>query len=157
MQGKMYAQSEPARHSNLDLQLAVLRHLPTPVVALSPSRKAVFLNRAAGRVFGSPDTLQTTNILGQEPVELGIKLLHNLTWNVVLDELVKAQKEAISTETDCPVHEVDAVVSNTNLTCDERDFRILVSILTADDGNYFLLSFERSAQTEKKVMSGGED
>ncbi|PMD19299.1 hypothetical protein NA56DRAFT_690619 [Hyaloscypha hepaticicola] len=158
MQGKMYAQSEPARQSNLYLQQAVLRHLPTPVVALSTSRKAVFFNRAAGRVIGSPDTLQTsTNILGQEPVELGIKLLHNLTWKVVLDELVEAQKDAISTGTDCPVHEVDAVISNTNLTCDERNFRILVSILTADDGNYFLLSFERSAQTEKKAMSGGED
>ncbi len=154
----MYAQREPARHSNVDLQLEILRHLPTPIVALSPSRKAIFLNRAAGRVIGSLDTLQTsTNIPGQEPVELGIKLLHDLTWNVVLDELVEAQKYVISSGTDCPVHEVDAVVSNTHLTSDERNFRILVSILTADDGNYFLLSFEQSAKTEKKVLSGRED
>jgi hypothetical protein len=157
MQGTMHAQSEPATHSSLDLQLGVLRHLPTPVVALSPSRKTVFFNRAAEGVIRSPDTLQTpTNILGQEPVELWIQLLHNLAWEVVLDELVEAQKDAISAGTDRPVHEVDAVVSNTSLTFDKRSFRILLSILTADDGNYFLLSFERSAQTEKKVMSGGE-
>jgi hypothetical protein len=136
----MHAQSEPARHSNLDLQFAALRHLPTPVLVLSPSRKAVFLNRAAERVIGNPDPIQLgNNILGQGPVELGIKLLYNRIWNVVLDKLVAAEKVASSEYNDCPVHEVDAVVSNISLTYEQRHLRILASILTADDGMHFLL------------------
>lgn len=64
---------------------------------------------------------------------------------MVLDKLVSAHKEAILEGNEAPVHELDAVVSNTSLTYDQRHFRILVSILTADDGLHYLLSFEWSA------------
>jgi hypothetical protein len=158
MQNNMHAQSEPSRHSALDLQLAVLRHLPTPVLVLSPSRKAVFLNRAAERAIGSSDPIQSgTSALGQGPVDLGINLLYNRMWNVVLDKLVTAQKEANSDGNTCPVHKLDAVVSNTNLTYEERHFRILASIVTADDGMYFLLSFERAAHIEKQIKPHHDD
>ena len=58
---------------------------------------------------------------------------------MVLDKLVAAEKVASSEDNDCPVHEVDAVVSNISLTYEQRHFRILASILTADDGMHFLL------------------
>jgi hypothetical protein len=155
----MHAQSKPAGYSNLDLQLAVLRHLPTPVLVLSPSRKAVFLNRAADQLIGSPDPIQSPaeSIHGQGPAELGIKLLYNRTWTVVLDKLVSAHKEAISEGSEAPVHELGAVVSNTSLTYDQRHFRILVSILTADDGLCYMLSFEQSAHIEKKLIPHRDD
>ena len=83
----------------------------------------MFLNRAAELVIGSSDPIQSgTSILGQAPVELGIKLLYNWRWNVVLDKLASAQKEANLEGHDGPVHELDAVVSNTNFTY-ERYFR----------------------------------
>jgi len=158
MQRKMHAQSESARHSSLDLQLAVLRHLPTPVLVLSPSRKAVCLNRAAERTIGSSNPIQTeTSILGQGPGDLGIKLLYNRRWDVVLDRLVAAHEETVLEGRQCPVHELDAVVSNTDLMYDDRHFRILASILSADDGLYFLLSFERAAHFEKRIISHHED
>jgi hypothetical protein len=155
----MHAQSEPARHSDLDLQLAVLRHLPTPVLVLSPSRKAVYLNQAAERVFGSPGPIQSPgeSIIGQSPAELGVKLLYNRIWNVVLDKLVLAQEEATSKGNEAPVHELDVLVSNTSLTYEQKHFRILVSILTADDGLHYVLSFERSAHIEKKLIPHQDD
>ena len=155
----MHAQeSARSSHSALDIQLAVLRQLPTPVLVLSPSRKAVFANRAAERVIGSLDPVPTgTGILGQGPVELGIQLLYNRKWNVVLERLMVAQKEAYAEERDRPVHELDAVVSNATLTYDGRHLRILASILAVDGGNHFLLSFERSAHIEKKSIPHHED
>jgi len=150
------------RHSSADLQLAVLRHLPTPILVLSPKRTAVFANRAAGRVLGLPDPIQSHNgkIIDRSPAELGIKLLYNRSWDVVLDKLVSAHKlviaegESVSATpgTEGPVHEADAVVSNTSLTYAEKHFRVLISALTADDGTHYVLSFERSAHIEKKLI-----
>jgi len=114
----MHAQSELAGYSSIGLQLAVLRNLPTPVVVLSPARKASFANRAAERLVGSPDPIQSPGrgILDQGPAELGIKLLYNRIWNVVLDKLVSVQKQASSEGKEQPVHEVDIMVLNSSLT-----------------------------------------
>jgi hypothetical protein len=154
----MYAQSEPARHSTIELQLAVLRHLPTPMLVLSPSRKVVFLNRAAERVIGSPDLIQSPekSIFGQGLADLGVMLLHNRTWSIVLNKLVSEQKEADTEGKEAPVHELDAMVCNTSLTYYERHFRILASILTAGDGLHYMLSFERSAHIETRLITHEE-
>ena len=150
------------RHSSIDLQLAVLRHLPTPVIVLSQKRTAVFANRAAERVLGHTDPIQPHNdkILGQSPTDLGIKLQCNRPWGVVLDKLVLAQKLAGAEGENLAatlgnaglVHEADVLVSNANTAHGERHFRVLFSILTADNGMHYVLSFERSTHIEKKLI-----
>ncbi|KAH6694228.1 M4WV, histidine kinase-group IX protein [Leptodontidium sp. MPI-SDFR-AT-0119] len=146
-------------HSSMDLQLAVLRHLPTPILVLSPHRTTVFANRAAERILGSPDPIQSPGkgITGRAPADLGIKLLHNRNWDVVLSRLAAAHDHAVSEGIEGPVHEIDAVVSTPSLPFSERHFRLLVSIVTADDGMHFLLGFERSSHFERTLSSWNED
>ncbi|KAG4435186.1 hypothetical protein IFR05_009325 [Cadophora sp. M221] len=146
-------------HSSMDLQLAVLRHLPTPILVLSPHRTTIFANRAAGRILGSPDPIQSPGkgILGQAPADLGIKLLYNRNWDVALSRLAVAHDRAVSEGHEGPVHEIDAVVQSPSLPFAERHFRLLVSIVTADDGMYFLLSFERSSHIEGRLNPRNED
>ncbi len=110
-------------------------------------------------MFGSPDPIQSAGkgILGRGPAELGIKLLYNRIWKVVLDKLVSAQDEANSEGNEAPVHELDAVVLNTSLAYERRHFRILVSILTAKDGLHYMLTFEQSALIEKKSIPHRDD
>ena len=138
----------------------MLRHLPTPVIVLSQKRTAVFATRAAERVLGYRDPTQSYNdkILDRSLTDLGIKLLHNRPWGIVLDKLVLAQKLAGAGESlaatlgnDGPAHEADVLVSNANTAHGERHFRVPVSILTADDGMHYVLSFERSTHIEKKL------
>jgi hypothetical protein len=79
-------------------------------------------------------------------------------WNVVLDKLVEDHKQGVEDGdgpvpggwgNDGPVHEADVLVSNPNLKFGERNCRVLISILTADDGVHYILAFERSAHAEK--------
>lgn len=139
----------------MDLQLAVLRHLPTPILVLSSQRIAVFANRAAGQLLASRNTVQPSNrnILGVGPTELGIKLLYNRIWSVVLDRLLASHEHTSSSGGESPVYGVDVSVSRHNLSHEERHFRILISILNADDGIYYMLSFERSPRVESKPGS----
>lgn len=137
--------------SKMDLQLNVLRHLPTPIVVLCPTRTCTFANQAAEKLLGSRDRIQSQNssIQGHGPDALGISLLYNRKWDRVLDKLVAAQQQVVSNGHDGPVHDIDAAVSSSSLSFDDRHFRILVSILTADDGAYFILSFERGTRVMK--------
>lgn len=146
-------------HSSIDLQLAVLRHLPTPLIVLSPQRTAIFANRAAERALGSRDPIQSPSkgILGRAPTDLGIKLLYNREWDVVLSRLAAAHDQAVAEGNEGPVHEIDAVISTPSLSFAERHFRVLVAILTADDGAHFMLSIERSPHIEKPMIPRTED
>lgn len=73
---------------------------------------------------------------------MGINLLDNRLWDVVLERLVAAQKTALEEgEIGGTVHELDAVVSNERLNNGERHFRILASTLSA----HYVLSFARAA------------
>jgi len=161
--GNMHDMGEPLRHkghSSIDLQLAVLRQLPTPILVLSPKRTSVFANQAAQRLTGSPDPIQSPGqgIKGHSPQELGIRLCYNRAWDVVLDKLVEAHNRGVENGerpvpgglgNDGPVHEADVLVSNPSLKFGERNCRVLISILTADDGMHYILAFERSAHAEK--------
>jgi hypothetical protein len=140
----MHRQTNASSHSTIDLQLAVLRFLPTPVLVLSPSRTAVFANKAAEKLLGNPKPIHSTapRVPGQTPTELGLKLLHNLQWNVVLEDLVSAHNRADDDWNECPAHEVDALVSNETLD-HEKNVRILLGTLNAEDGIHFILSFEK--------------
>ncbi|KAH7369519.1 M4WV, histidine kinase-group IX protein [Rhexocercosporidium sp. MPI-PUGE-AT-0058] len=154
------SESKPSRSfSSMDLQVAVLRHLPTPILVLSPHRTTVFVNRAAERILGSGDPIQPPEkgVLGRAPVDLGIKLLYNRKWDVVLARLAAAHDQAVLEGNDGPVDEFDAVVSTPGLSFAERHFQVLVSILTADDGVYFMLSFERSPHIEKSLNPRYDD
>jgi hypothetical protein len=149
----MHRQTNASGHSTIDLQLAILRSLPTPVLVLSPFRTAVVANKAAERLLGNPNPIQSTapRILGQTLAELGIKLLLNLQWNVVLDELVSARNLANDEGNQCPVHEVDALVSNEGFS-HERNVRILLLTLDAEDGMHFILSFEKRSTRFKGTV-----
>ncbi|KAL2063854.1 hypothetical protein VTL71DRAFT_4348 [Oculimacula yallundae] len=142
-------------HSSMDLQLAVLRHLPTPVLVLSPQHTTVFANRAAERILGSRDPIQSTGegISGRVPSDLGIKLLYNREWNTVLARIAAAYDHSSMEGNDDPVHEIDAVLPTPDLSFAKKHFRILVSILTAESGKHFILSFERSPHMDRRVIS----
>ncbi|KAG4416062.1 hypothetical protein IFR04_010825 [Cadophora malorum] len=96
-------------------------------------------------------------ILGRPPNDLGIRLLYNRIWEAVLDRLVGVHQQAIAEGIEGPVHEIDAVVSTPGLSYAERHFRILLSVLTADDGLHFMLSLERSPHIEKRMSPRIED
>src|ERR1700761_7642067 len=121
----MHRQTNASTHSSIDLQLAILRSLPTPVLVLSPSRTAVFANKAAEKLLGNADPIQssTPRIPDQTLIGLRIKLLHNLQWDMVLDALVSAQNLANNDGNESTVHEVDALVSHEGLN-HEKNIRI---------------------------------
>lgn len=150
-------------HFGLDLQLAVLRTLPTPILVLSPSRTTIFANRALERILGFYDTIPTTGpeMVGQTPADLGVKLLYNRKWDVVLDKLASTQKLArvegtTYLENDL-VHEADAVLDNQTLGFEEKHFRVLISTITTEDGMHYVLSLERSFHAAKNLTPQGRD
>jgi len=143
----------PARHSSIDLQLCVLRNLPTPVLVLSPSRTAVFANRAAAKVLGQRDPIQSSShaLHGKKISELGIKLLDDGSWDGVLDKLVAAQTLASQgAKLEGAVHELEVAIGRNH---DEKYFRILANTLTANDGVHFVLSFEQAPYLKNKAGS----
>ncbi|CZT10706.1 related to histidine kinase [Rhynchosporium graminicola] len=139
---------------SIDLQLAVLRHLPTPVLVLSPHQTIVFANRKAEQVLGSRDPVRSSRkgILGQAPGDVGIKLLYNREWSVLLARIAAAHFHTSLEGDNGPVHEIDAVVSTPNLSFAKRHFRILVSIVTVESGKHFMLSFEGSPHLDKRTI-----
>ncbi|PBP19827.1 hsp90-like protein [Diplocarpon rosae] len=148
-------------HSSMDLQLAVLRHLPTPILVLSSERTVVFANRAGQRLLASRDPAQPSGegIMRSSLADLGIKLLYNRTWATVLDRLESASAQEGEGEGEAEtVHEVNATVSNSVLSYGAIHFLILISLVTTDDGQYFMLSFERSAHAKRTALphSGNE-
>lgn len=160
----MYA----ARHRiegdfGIDLRLAVLRNIPTPILVISPSRTTIFANRAFERVSGSYDPIQATGprIVDQTLADLGVKLLYNRKWEVVVDKLESAQKLArvegtTYLENDL-VHEADAVLKNQTVGFEERYFRVLISTVTTEAGMHYILSFERSSHVAQNLNSAGRD
>jgi hypothetical protein len=88
-------------------------------------------------------------------MDLGINFLEPRIWDVVLDKLVTTQKQASEEgEAEDTIHELDVVVANGKFSYEEKHFRILGSTLTADDGVYYLSSFERAAYLEKEFIPG---
>jgi hypothetical protein len=77
---------------------------------------------------------------------------------VVLDKLVSAQTLVRSegggaqTRTENLVHEVEVALEAPHFRPEDRHFRVLISVLGADDGMHFMLSFERSAHFEKRLI-----
>jgi hypothetical protein len=140
----------------MDLQLAVLRNLPTPIVVLSPLHTTVFVNRALERIIGSPDYLQSieSQILGHSLTELGIRLLYNRTWEMVLDKLASAEgasSEGKEISENDKVHEADVLLENSHLNFEDRHFRILMSTIMIEEGMHYILSLERSAHIAKQL------
>jgi hypothetical protein len=86
---------------------------------------------------------------------LGVKLLYNRKWEVVLDKLASAQKLARVEVTAYPendlVHEPDTVLDNRKLGFEERHLRVLISTIITEDGMHYILSFERSFHAAKKL------
>ncbi|KAE8448682.1 hypothetical protein EG329_008897 [Mollisiaceae sp. DMI_Dod_QoI] len=150
--------SGSASHASIDLQLAVLRSLPTPVLVLSSQRVIVFANKAALRTLGTPEPIQSPGlgITGKTLAQVGIRPFHNQAWNVVLDKFLSEEKNAIlegeGTSNDELIHEVDALVTNLRLKHENKCFRILITAIEGEDGVHFVLSFERSPHAEKKLI-----
>lgn len=160
----MHAPSDIASgsYAGTDLQLAVLRNLPTPVLALSSQRVIVFANRAAQKVLGDPDTTQPLEheLTGKTPAEVGIELLYNRVWNVVLDQFLCKEKLSSSQgegSIDNLIHEVDAVVLRSHPKFEEKHFRILFSTVEGKDGYQFILSLEKSSHVEKMLIPRSEE
>ena len=150
--------SEPLRPSSpeLELQLAVLRHLPTPVIVLSASRIALFANRAAEKILGSPHPIKAlgNGITGRRLEELGVRLLGDRKWDVVLDEVLNGgdggKEERNNTRSGAKESVVDGhdiVIDNPRLKAGERDYRILLNILEHGGEAHYVLAFEKSTHT----------
>jgi len=161
----MHTQDAPKPcHSSIDLQIAVLRHLPTPVVVLSPSphRTVVFANRAAERLLGWSDPPQTQEleILGRTPSDLRIKLLYNRVWKTGLDQVVASREddpkdESFEKETGraSSRRDADVAILNEKLAFKEKHYRMLIAPLTAHDGVRYILSMEKHPEIGRKAMN----
>lgn len=148
------------QYSNIDLQLGILRNLPTPILVLSADRTAVFTNQAAAELLVQADPIRSSShdIYGRSPSDLGINLLHNRFWDVVLDKLLAAQSVVSKGEITNIVYELDVVVESHILSYDERYFRIFASAMRGDDGPHYVLSFERAAHLEKSpILASGDN
>lgn len=162
----MAADLSGPRHHSIDLQIAVLRSLPTPVVVLSPQRTAVYANRAAETILGRTVSAKSTDhgIVGLSPGELGVRLLYNRNWTITLDRVAGVQKEHKSSTgatikngglEDYIQGEADIVIRNPKLAFDEKHFRVSISALTADDGLHYILSFARHSYMGAKPAEAG--
>lgn len=147
---------EMPRLSSMDLQLAVLQQLPSPILVLSSLRTAVYANHAAQRLLCIPDSIQQPRIRGRCLDELGIKLMYNRVWDVILDTLLADYNRAIENgpvspglENETLVHEMDIKVLSPENEFGHKSSKAFISILTVETGNHFILSFEDSASVEK--------
>lgn len=122
-----------------ELQLAVLQAIPTPILVLSPARKAVFANRAAEKLFGG---VAAEAIYGRTLAELGVEA-QDSSWSTVLDEF-SLDLNAVSNKRDSPTSELDVVLRNREGHPEERHFRILLAQLMIHQDQYRILSFENA-------------
>ncbi|KAH8593804.1 hypothetical protein B0O99DRAFT_514983 [Bisporella sp. PMI_857] len=134
-----------AHHSGINLRISVLRHLPTPVVVLSPSRTVIYLNKAVRRLLGHSDSIRSQNELSysQDLDDLGIKLLDNTTWTTVLEELLAANIQASQWDNEAQAREVSVVISTRIRVGFNARFTALLSMINADGGSHYVLSIER--------------
>lgn len=124
----------------VDLQLAVLRHLPTPIFVLSSRRTTIFANNVAQRVLGNRPL---SDIYGQCPGDLGLKLEPGSEWQVVLkkfdDEYNTFREGGSFKDKEAPVHAIKFTIPEYG----ERPFCALLSGFASDDGTQFVISIER--------------
>lgn len=123
------------QHSSIDLQIAVLRHLPTPIFVLSSSQTITYLNKAASKLLGHSHLTQSQNelIYSRDLDDLGIKLLDNTTWSNVLEELLAANIQASQTDNEAATCEVNIVISTETRVDFNTKFRGRLTAITADD------------------------
>ncbi|PQE19243.1 hypothetical protein CJF30_00007597 [Rutstroemia sp. NJR-2017a BBW] len=152
-------ESMPGAYGNsIDLQLAILRYLPTPVVTLDERRKIIWTNRKADALFGGRGPLQCCNngVIGKALQELGVEPISNDSWDSVFDKEESTRFGASTSR-----HEglestpggVEVVLNNPKLNDSEKHYRIGIEVLSADYGYLFILSFEQMLYTERPTSN----
>ncbi|QSZ28603.1 hypothetical protein DSL72_003102 [Monilinia vaccinii-corymbosi] len=150
MHGEKNAKESRSPGSNqvdIDLQLSILKYLPTPVLVLDQNRKTLWVNRKAGALLGNSDSSTGSDgvILGKNVDELGARLSNDRSWAPVLDNF------ELSRSGDDPRHDgdltlpsvLDGVVNDAFEIKDHHiSFRVNIEVLSVDHGVYFILSFE---------------
>ncbi|KAM3076259.1 hypothetical protein ACMFMG_006235 [Clarireedia jacksonii] len=140
--------------NSIDLQLAILRYLPTPVVTLNQHRKIIWTNRKADVLFGGPGPPQSydNGVLGKELQELGVELISNDSWDAVFDKEERLRFGASgskSEEVEGAPCGWEVVLNSSKLKDLERHYRIGIEVLSADYGYLFILSFEKTIHSER--------
>ncbi|KAL3419676.1 histidine kinase hhk6p [Phlyctema vagabunda] len=132
--------------TSLDVQLAVLRQLPTPVLVLSSNRLTIFANRAAEKLLVGHDAKDAVHagILGCEPVNLGIVLLHHLLWQSVFKRLAVAVGEGASGSgaEENRIEDLEVLLTNP-ISQETAHLQVAVSVLKAGQELFYMLSFDR--------------
>jgi hypothetical protein len=148
-------ESIPGAYGNsIDLQLAILRYLPTPVVTLDQHRKIIWTNRKADALFGGPSPLQSCNhgVIGKALQELGVKPMSNDSWDTVFDKEQSIRFGASTSQNEGfqgTPGGVEVVFDNPKLNDSEKHYRIGIEVLSADYGYLFILSFEQTLHKER--------
>ncbi|ESZ93586.1 M4WV, histidine kinase-group IX protein [Sclerotinia borealis F-4128] len=138
---------------DIDLQLSILRYLPTPVLVLDQNRKALWTNWKAEALLGGGDSLRESEspIIGKHLDELGVRLLDDRSWAPVLKDV------ELSRLADTLPHFGDSnssggfevVVNNAfKLKNQKRFFRVCIEVLNGVNGIHFIFSFELSTSME---------
>ncbi|TVY68694.1 Hybrid signal transduction histidine kinase J [Lachnellula suecica] len=143
-----HERSKSELNPTIDLQLAVLRHLPTPIIVLSPTHEVAFANRAVERLLAHATASRNfgCDILGRAPDQIGLALLCDRSWDTVLRDSLEVKNQG--GQDGDPVNEVSVAVLGSKVNTQE-DFRILISTTTLDNGINYVLSFEKLRLFEK--------
>ncbi|KAB8293500.1 hypothetical protein EYC80_007807 [Monilinia laxa] len=143
-------QSPDSNRIDIDLQLSILKYLPTPVLVLDQNRKSLWMNWKAGSLLGNSNSLTglESGMIGKYLDQLGVILSGNRSWASVLDGVERSQLGDnsrnggdLNLPSGLEIVVNDAFkVKNQNL-----NFRVCIEILNGNCGLYFILSFESSA------------
>lgn len=157
MYGKMHAngaRSPDLNRIDPDLPLSILKHLPTPVLVLDQYKKALWTNRKAGALLGSRDSLENdeSEVIGKSLDELGVKLLDDRSWVLVLNHLELLRVGDTSNDGNLDLLGGLEVVVNIMRGNQLRNFRVCIETLNGDHGLHFILTFESLACTKATTL-----
>ncbi|KAA8566066.1 hypothetical protein EYC84_008670 [Monilinia fructicola] len=134
---------------NIDLQLSILRYLPTPVLVLDQDRKTLWMNWKAGGLLGNSNALTGFGggMIGKYLDELGITLTANRSWAAVLGDVERSRLgDSSRHDGDLNLPSGLEVVVNDAFKVKNQNlhFRVCIELLNGDFGIHFILSFESS-------------
>ncbi|RDW73671.1 hypothetical protein BP5796_07113 [Coleophoma crateriformis] len=141
--------------AGVELQLAVLRQLPTPVVVMSHHAAVVLANRAAEKLLTTSDLKYPlrANVLGYSLADLGIEVAGGKPWANVLRELQNAHDrfEQAGVEQEQDVECLKISIMRTHID-GKLQLNATLSVLEVDNEQLFVLSIERACT---KTTSNG--
>lgn len=154
-------ESRSSDPSDIDLQLSILRYLPTAVLVLDQTRKSIWTNLKGGALLRNSRSLASleSGLIGQDLNELGVKLSAKRSWTSVLDAVERSRHCGSSSNyKDNLPNGFEVVLNNDFELKDQRThFRVHIEVLKGDHRIHFILSFESSTSHQEASINSSSN